>query len=224
MAGGFNRKDNGHEWKKLIYWCGNWPLYKMVWSGLLENKDAETVCNAFKQIILDKHGIPECILTDNGKEFRNSYIADLCEKYKLKWRYNSPNYHKTTGLVERANQTLFRKIQKLSNFGEKDWKRVVQKAAYGYNISYNRSIDTSPILNQYETIPDLEVDTKFKKTVMTQPIIDVRSKGNYIVKSYGTKDIQKRRRKDKRQFKIDDKVPIFNEINVGKIASNWWKV
>ena len=47
----------------------------------------------------------------------------------------------TTRGIERLNQTVLKKLKKLSNFGKVNWKDCLMKATAGYNKSYHRAID-----------------------------------------------------------------------------------
>lgn len=43
----------------------------------LQNKSAEEVSKAIQQPIIEKHGIPKRILSDNGLEFNNENVKNL---------------------------------------------------------------------------------------------------------------------------------------------------
>lgn len=66
---------------------------KWVEAFLINNKSAGNVTNKLR-VIINKNGIPEEILSDNGKEFRNSEIGKLCTEYNIMWKYNSPDITK----------------------------------------------------------------------------------------------------------------------------------
>ena len=76
-----------------------------------------SVAQAIKEVIIDQHGTPESILTDNGLEFNKKTTKLIQEKCGIEWKYNSPGHHKTVGAVERANQTVFDKTGKICEFG-----------------------------------------------------------------------------------------------------------
>lgn len=61
--------------------------------------------------------------------------------YKINWKYTSPHHPTSTGGVERLNQTLIGKLRKITDFGDSDWEDKLEKAVYGYLISYSRSIN-----------------------------------------------------------------------------------
>lgn len=87
---------------------------KWVEVCVVKNKDAETVANLVKKLIILKHGAPKKILTDNGLEFNNKRMKELCDEFKVLQLFNSPRHHETVGGVERANQSLMNKIKKLN--------------------------------------------------------------------------------------------------------------
>lgn len=196
---------------------------KWMETRIINKKSAEIVTNAVKELIIDKHGIPEMIYSDNGAEFANQNIRNLCDRYKLKWIFNSPGHHNAVGLVERANETLMSKIRKLSNFGMKDWKQIVKNATHAYNISFHRAIDTSPMLIKYGLIPDFPVDVIKKKAGWKVSLDVLRKKRDVKFGEYAKNNIQKGKKEDKRKFDVKNKVLIFKESIGGKLSSKWVK-
>lgn len=71
------------------------------------------------------------------------------ESLKIDWKFNAAYHHKSNGVVERVNQTLWNKIRKISNFGSKSWGRAVKKAEFATNICFNRAINTSPYIAKF---------------------------------------------------------------------------
>ena len=68
-----------------------WPFAKAI-----PAKEATTVGNAiFKKVIL-KHGTPEVLLSDNGKEFTNDTLAYVCQEFNIKEHFTSPYTPRST--------------------------------------------------------------------------------------------------------------------------------
>ncbi|KAG0432557.1 Pro-Pol polyprotein, partial [Dictyocoela muelleri] len=63
-------------------------------------------------------GAPEILQCDNGKEFKNSSMNDLCQFWKIKRIFGRPRYPQSQGQVERFNQCITRMISK--NIYKKD--------------------------------------------------------------------------------------------------------
>ncbi|KAI5152431.1 hypothetical protein ENBRE01_2825 [Enteropsectra breve] len=76
-------------------------------------------------------------------------MDELRDRLGITWKYSSPGHHNTTGATERANQTLFLILRKISNFTPQNWARNLQKATDAMNVSYNRSIGASPFILQH---------------------------------------------------------------------------
>ncbi|KAI5151857.1 hypothetical protein ENBRE01_2438 [Enteropsectra breve] len=89
---------------------------KRVETAALKSKDQKSDCHAIKACIIDKHGAPARILTDNGKDFLNNSFHELCSQYSITHETNSPGHHETVGAVERLNKSLRSKLKKMSNY------------------------------------------------------------------------------------------------------------
>lgn len=139
------RLMTGNKQNKFIFVAVD-HYTKWVETGILQEKNASSVAKLVKDLIIRKHGIPKTILSNNGLEFSNKAITSLKEKYNFDWKYASPGHHKTVGAVERVNQSLMRKLKKLTEFGIKSWEVLLPKATFALNISFNRSISTFPYI------------------------------------------------------------------------------
>ena len=73
----------------------------------LTNKTAELVRKNLKELIFC-YGAPQILQCDNGKEFVNSEIDDLCVEYKIKRKFSRPRHPQSQEQVERLNQTICR--------------------------------------------------------------------------------------------------------------------
>ncbi|GKA45445.1 reverse transcriptase domain-containing protein [Tanacetum coccineum] len=58
-----------------------------------------------------KFGLPEEIISDNGKQFRDDPFKDWCEKLCINQHFASVKHPQTNGLVERANRNLDKGIK-----------------------------------------------------------------------------------------------------------------
>ena len=84
----------------------------------LKTKSATEILMAIKELIIEKHGIPNSILSDNGLEFKNEQVTKLCKDLNFTWEFSSPRHHETVGSVERANQTLVNILKSLHNLAD----------------------------------------------------------------------------------------------------------
>ncbi|KCZ81621.1 hypothetical protein H312_00945, partial [Anncaliia algerae PRA339] len=139
----------------------------------------------------------------------------------FEWIYNSPGNHCTIGAVERANQTLFNIIRKLCDFGKLQWDTVVQEAVNSYNMSFNRSIQTSPYMLKFGKTPMFEVDRYYAANqvfVDKQTLIDRR---NEVFDKYAMINIGKGDILAFNNYKMGDKVLVFREKLGDKLANCW---
>ncbi|KRH93508.1 pol polyprotein [Pseudoloma neurophilia] len=193
---------------------------KWLETAAIPNKSAEVVIKQVKQLILEKHGIPVKILTDNGLEFQNALRKSLCTQNNVDWQFSSPDHHETVGAVERANQTLLNKIRKLSNFGGKDWESVLEAATHAVNISFNRSIQTSPYIFTKQMTPEFKKIKELGLKVKEIPFSESNHLRNTKRSAYEEKHIVKGQKSCKNDYQIGDSVLIFKQ-RMTKLEPNW---
>ena len=84
-----------------------------VCAGIMVRAVARAVCGYFAQA-LERHGVPEEVLTDNGKVFTNRYgfkptevlFDKICRENGITHRLTAPASPTTTGKIERFHRTL----------------------------------------------------------------------------------------------------------------------
>jgi transposase InsO family protein len=84
-----------------------------VCAGIMVRATARPVCGFFGQA-LERHGVPEEILTDNGKVFTNRFglkptevlFDKICRENGIQHRLTAPASPTTTGKVERFHRTF----------------------------------------------------------------------------------------------------------------------
>lgn len=91
-------------------------------------------------------GAPQILQCDNGKEFVNSEIDQLCTEFKILRKFGRPRHPQSQGQVERLNQTLCRFLQKnLTESGGKNWMEILPKIIYNYNITIHSATKNTPM-------------------------------------------------------------------------------
>ena len=100
------------------------------------------------QKIICEHGCPEVLQSNQGMHFVNRVIKDLIEKFRIKHCLSSPYHPQTNGLVERFNQTLCKKLAKLSEETDQ-WDEFVDLVLMSYRITKHSATGVTPFLLTY---------------------------------------------------------------------------
>ncbi|KAA0057706.1 uncharacterized protein E5676_scaffold970G00470 [Cucumis melo var. makuwa] len=105
--------------------------YFSKWAEAIPLREAkkENVVNFIRTHIIYRYGIPHRIVTDNVRQFSNSMIDKLCEKFKFK-QYKSSMYNAAAnGLAEAFNKTLRNLLKKIVSKSKRDWQERIGEAA-----------------------------------------------------------------------------------------------
>ena len=85
----------------------------------IPDKTAITVRNAFIQNRVGHYGVPQVVLSDNGKEFKNDLLQAAFKQLGIEQRFTSSRTPQTNGYVERQNRTInvaFRSLEDKTNW------------------------------------------------------------------------------------------------------------
>jgi len=76
---------------------------KWVEARAVPDKTASTVAGFIYEDIICRHGAPKELLSDQGREFVNALVAQICELFATKHKTTRPYHPQTNGLTERFN-------------------------------------------------------------------------------------------------------------------------
>ncbi|MFF6954844.1 IS481 family transposase [Streptomyces iakyrus] len=112
-----------------------------VIASVVERATGRAVCSAFVRA-LQAFGVPEEVLTDNGKQFTDRFghggevlFDRICRENGIAHRLTQPASPTTTGKVERFHQTLRREL--LDDCGAFDSVEAAQAALDAWVAEYN---------------------------------------------------------------------------------------
>ena len=80
---------------------------------LIRDERSITVINSIKSIFT-RHGIPENVISDNGRQYTSDEFKEFSRKYQFKHITSSPKYPRGNSVAERSIQTL-KNIMEKSN-------------------------------------------------------------------------------------------------------------
>jgi transposase InsO family protein len=112
-----------------------------VCSGILIRATGRPVCGFFVQA-LERHGVPEEVLTDNGKVFTNRFALKptevlfdkICRENGITHRLTAPRSPTTTGKIERFHRTLRTEFLRGRTFATLE---IAQKELDAWVAEYN---------------------------------------------------------------------------------------
>ncbi|XP_038882370.1 uncharacterized protein LOC120073636 [Benincasa hispida] len=100
----------------------------------------ENVVDFIRTHIIYRYGIPHEIVMDNRRQFSNSLMDRLCEKFKFK-QYKSSMYNTAANeLAEAFNKTLCNLLKKIVSKSKRDWQEKIGEALVEAVLPLEREI------------------------------------------------------------------------------------
>ena len=110
----------------------------------IRNKTAEEVGIAFFNNFICRHGVPEVLVSDNGREFVNKVFDTLGELMGIK-KVNIQAYRpEANGVCERANRKILESLRTTVGGNDPNWDRYLDYVRFSINTATNESIGMSP--------------------------------------------------------------------------------
>ncbi|MFJ4982165.1 IS481 family transposase [Streptomyces coeruleorubidus] len=138
-----------------------------VIASVVERATGRAVCSAFARA-LQAFGVPEEVLTDNGKQFTDRFgqggevlFDRICRENGIAHRLTQPASPTTTGKVERFHQTLRREL--LDDCGAFESVEAAQAALDAWVEEYNsvrphQALDMQSPADRFIPVPEQERD------------------------------------------------------------------
>ena len=110
----------------------------------LKNKEAITVARALVDVVITRFGVPLQILSDNGKEFENCIMHELCTLLEIDKIKTTVYKASTNGGVERFHRTLNAMLGKVVIMSQRDWDERLPAVMAAYRSSRHEATGFSP--------------------------------------------------------------------------------
>jgi len=134
-------------------------LTKWVEARALPDKTASSVAGFLYEDIICRHGAPKELLSDQGTEFLNQLIEEICHLFEVTHRVTTPYHPQTNGLTERFNRTLVNTLSKLTQqHPDQEWDDLLPSALFAYRTLTHNTTRQTPffLLHGYEATLPLE--------------------------------------------------------------------
>ena len=102
-----------------------------------------------RENIIYRFGIPQSIISDNGLQFDNKAIMDLCEEFGIKKNFSAPHHPQSNGQVEAVNKiikvTLKRRLDSLKG----KWAAELPMVLWSYRTTARTATGETPFSLAY---------------------------------------------------------------------------
>ncbi len=110
----------------------------------LRNKTTTAIAHALITHLTCPYTTPRVILSDNGAEFRNQLLSDICSVYGIKQTFTVAYHPSSNGLVERANRKILDALRPVVSSLYDNWEDWLPHVKACINSSLCESTGKTP--------------------------------------------------------------------------------
>ncbi len=103
-----------------------------------------TVAHAIVSHLICPYTTPRVLLSDNGTEFKNQILADICSQYNIKQTFITAHHPASNGLVERTSRKVLEILRHLAGHLHDTWEDWLSQVAASINGSVSSSTGKTP--------------------------------------------------------------------------------
>ncbi|ELR14558.1 GapPol polyprotein [Acanthamoeba castellanii str. Neff] len=147
-----SRRGNKHILVFVDY-LTKWPE-----AYALPDATAEAMAHVYVKQVICRHGAPEALLSNHGKQFLSEVVRHVNEYLQVHKVNTTPYHPQTDSLVERFNGTLESLLTKFRNNHQDNWDDLLPYALSAYRTSVHEATGDTPFYLLYGRDPYLPVD------------------------------------------------------------------
>ena len=133
----------------------------------LPDKTAHSVADAF--FVVCRFGMPSVIHSDQGREFENKIMQELCLLCGSHKTRTTPYHPESDGMVERLNRTLLMMLAMFAGKNKDDWDDLLPAVMMAYRSSVHESTGFNPYRLMFGEECTLPMDIGLPKEQMDTP-------------------------------------------------------
>ena len=193
----------------------------------MKTMSSKEVIDTFINLIISRHGCPEKVLTDQGKQFVSQAFDNLCKHFNIEHVTTTAYHQQCNGKTERFNKFLTDTLATNLNGNHQNWHNIIDLCLFTYRTSISRTLNETPFYLIYARdalLPqdlELPVDKRNLRSVEDADIYKYKLLQRKILKEAYEKlnkykDIQREKYKQYYDqthrhviFKVGDQVMLF---------------
>merc|ERR1712015_336480 len=110
----------------------------------LTSKRADECALAFYDNILCRYASPDVLITDNGREFVNTFMNKLCEFYGVRHLQIIPYHPASNGISERTVRKVLETLRATIGSNDPNWDLHLPSVKMCINSAYHSAIQETP--------------------------------------------------------------------------------
>ena len=115
----------------------------------IKAKNELVIAKELVEKIYCRHGAPAILISDNGTEFINELMKQICVLLNIGRISTTPYHPQANGLVEQHNATLKSMLAVYVNRFQDDWDLYLPHVAYAYNTTISTATGFTPFCMLY---------------------------------------------------------------------------
>ncbi|XP_057739852.1 uncharacterized protein LOC130956943 [Arachis stenosperma] len=94
--------------------------------------------------IICRFGIPQHIVTDNGRQFTDHNFKEFLQNLKIRQHFSSVEHPQSNGLAEAANKVLLQALRKKLDNAKGMWAELIPEVLWAYNTTTHSTTKETP--------------------------------------------------------------------------------
>lgn len=123
------------------------------WTEVVPLNDitSESVIKALTKEWISRFGVPEIIVSDNGRQFISEVFSNFCESFGIEHRHTTPYHPQCNGKVERFHRSLKNALRSQGTNAERNWLENLPLIMLGIRNAVGEDSELSPSQTIYGT-------------------------------------------------------------------------
>ena len=121
----------------------------------IPDKSADTIVSTFINQYLPVHMCPMYILSDNGMEFKNSFMDQVLKQLGIERIFSTPYHPQSNGKLDIFHKYLKPTLKKLCEWDLSNWDRYINQVLTSYRVTSNLATEETPFFLVYGRDPNL---------------------------------------------------------------------
>ena len=99
--------------------------------------------------VICRHGLPNAIVTDNGRQFIDKGFEEFLQQLGIRHRLSSVEHPQTNGQAEAANKVILNELKKKLSGAKGLWAEEIPSILWGYHCTPQSSTQETPFRMTY---------------------------------------------------------------------------